>query len=556
MNPYGSQSNSGRRLFATELGCTLISLSLLFQLAFRSFVDQLGEWFARNSVILVLPILVNIGIVCNIALLHDALRGRIIRLCCWIAIGISYIDLKYVSDSISEVVFASSGGNVTDKGILTRGAFVALAASWIPVASIGFLLCSYTRTYFLRKKDAFLASVVLNILCSCAFLMLWVPEPPYPDCTIPLLGSLVSCMALFIELPKGIKLWGSIIIALGISYTFNSYLSCSYCGKVEFHNTGEQLHAIWKCPLRSGNILQVIEGNPDNMRDELNRSLVLRAMRLGHSIMGGVWIEPQSVYGVPIFSAFHLQAAGALFTNQEKENMDKKSLHIGLGVGTSLKVLQDIGYSCDCMEIHPEILAAAKEFFNLQGIACQIGDAGKNIYDMSLEKYDLINLDIFSGDTDMTLLKKDEFFRQISRSMMHSTDSVLVVNFFGLEGQQLKTLFSIMRESFVAVRVYREEQDEDEISNFVLIASNSDKLQNMDPVPLLDSEPYKNVFSDHKGRIEDALGRREILHLRDIRSHCTQYKSVMELFSFKACIWMENLRASGVQWRAFRRQFS
>jgi hypothetical protein len=556
INPVGSGNMNSNTMSAMEVGCSVLSLLFLLQLVYRSLIDILGEWFARNSVILIFPLLVLSGIVGNIAL-SGAGQGRFTRLCCWIAVGIAYLDMKSLLDALSEGVFSSSQETVTDNGILMRGTFLVLACSWMSVVSIGYLLSSYIKIYYMHRGYVFLVGLVINIFCFGSFLMLWLPEPPYPDCTIPLLGSIVASVGLLIELPKELRFWGSVIVALGISYAFNSYLSCSYCGRVigATHPAGQNLYVVWKCPLRSGTILQIVEGTPNGVETKGNESLQLRAMRLGHSMMGGIWIKPQSAYGVSIFSAFHLQAAGALFTNREKSNGEKKSLHIGLGAGTSLKVLQRIGYSCDCVELHPEILAAAKEFFNLQGTACQVGDAGQLINHMSLEKYEVINLDIFSGDTDMSLLKKRNLFRKLSSSMMHSAESVLVVNFFGLEGQQLKTLYTAIKESFVAVRMYREEPSDDDISNFVLVASNSGKLQGIDPVPILDSDPYSTAFSEHKDRIVDTLAHREI-STRGIRSACTEYRSVIELFYFKACVWMENLRASGYQWRSFTNQFT
>lgn len=545
------------KMFPVNLACSIFSLFLLLQLAYRCLIGHLGEWFARNCVMSVVPALSLLGTLGTLAM-GGALHGRIFRLCCWIPVGIAFMDMKYISDTVAEAAFSSCPEQVTDLGILTRGAFVSFAGSWVPAVSIGFLLCSYMKSYFVSKKDIFMVNVVVHALGSCSVLMLWIPEPPYPDCSIPLLGFLVSCTGLVAELPKSLRLLGSILVVSGLSYAFNSYLSCSYCGKVEPQGNiydPRHLHMIWKCPLRSGNILQVVEGTPNGM-EERDTSLQLRAMRLGHSMMGGIWIEPQSVYGVSIFSAFYLQAAGALFTDDKKPNQDKKSLHIGLGVGTSVNVLQEIGYSTDCMELHPEILAAAKEFFNLHGAACQIGDAGRNIHHISLNEYDLINLDIFSGDTDMSLLKKHEFFRKLSRSMMQPTDSILVVNFFGLEGQQLKKLYEIVKESFVAVRLYREEESDDVISNFVLIASNSGKLLSIDPVPRLFSEAYATVFNDHRDSIAQTLKHREISATRDIKTRCKEYKSMAELFSFKACVWMESMWASGAQWRSFKSQFA
>lgn len=557
MDRRSNSSQASKKRPVIETACAVFSVLFLSQLVYRALIDHVGAWFARSCVMIVLPALTLLGMALNIAQ-SISVQSRIIRLCFWIVIGISYMDIGYVTDSVSEKIFSSVGLHITDAGILTRGAFLALAGSWMPAICNGFLLVSYINSLFSRKKEAFLTSIGIHALCSAIFLV-WMPEPPYPDCAIPLLGCLIACVGITVEMPKGWRFLRSIFIVSGIAYACNSYLSCSYCGMVEPNSeTRRQLHVIWKCPLRSGNVLQIIEGVPNGIVDQENSSspLHIRAMRLGHSVMGGIWTKPESVYGVSIFSAFHLQATGALFISANKSRTDKKSLHVGLGAGTSLKLLQELGYSCNCIELHPEIVVAAKEFFNVHGAACQVGDAGQTIHQTSLEKYDIINVDIFSGDTDMSLLKKHAFFRTLSRLMIRSDDSVLVVNYFGIESQQLKRLYSIVAESFAIVRIFKEEQDDDAISNFVLVASNSRNLNEADPVPVLESEPYSTIFQDHKDALIDTLRNREISATRGIRSRCSDYRSLIELFSFKACVWRENLLASGAQWRSFRRHFS
>jgi len=69
--------------------------------------------------------------------------------------------------------------------------------------------------------------------------------------------------------------------------------------------------------------------------------------------MGGMWVEPASVEGRPIYTTFHLQALGRLFVQEPrdqekaeekveatKESKQMISLHIGLGTGTAVRVLQ------------------------------------------------------------------------------------------------------------------------------------------------------------------------------------------------------------------------
>lgn len=63
-----------------------------------------------------------------------------------------------------------------------------------------------------------------------------------------------------------------------------------------------------------------------------------RLLRLGHSIMGGVFLAPAQIAGHSVYSAFHLQLAGAAIVPG-----GRRSLHIGLGAGTAVRGMQRAG---------------------------------------------------------------------------------------------------------------------------------------------------------------------------------------------------------------------
>ena len=89
---------------------------------------------------------------------------------------------------------------------------------------------------------------------------------------------------------------------------------------------GDGVTTVWKCPLPAGGILQVVDVDVVFKQDSAvsDEAYRLRAVRLGHSIMGGEWTAPASVAGLPIFSAFHLQAAaGALFSSATRNSRDE-----------------------------------------------------------------------------------------------------------------------------------------------------------------------------------------------------------------------------------------
>lgn len=536
-------SRNSKRAFLLLL--SLVCVYLFSQLEYRSLTEIFGDWYARNSILLV-SFPVTAGVVLGVTLNRSG--SWLLQSVSWVVVGVGFSDVKYINQVVSDHSLYSRADS-TDVEILWRCSFVTCASSWAPGVCLGYVIGSYCTSFASRKRDAFIWSIVLVIISISSSIGVQPSFLRHPDCTLPLGGVVASSMSFLIETPKQLRLIASVVVASGVSYTINTYILCTYCGQMTAAETTSKglLHVVWKCPLALGGVLEIVQGTPHVENLEYS----LRAMRLGNSMIGGSWIEPESIRGVPIFSAFHLQASGALFFKHPQKK-DKRSLHIGLGSGGSVQVLQQLGYTTDCVEIHPEVVQAAKQFFELNNCACQIGDAGEIIQRMPLGSYDIIIVDIFSGDVHMGLLQQEAFFRSISLAMIQSQDSILVVNYFGREGYQLARLHTIIKNNFRGLRVYREEAEEDRISNFVLMASNAREFLVIKPQDVLDSEPFNTVFEDYKDILSDTLSRE---YTRDPVSNCTEYHSLTGLLKSRACLWKENLQIAGQQFQSFNQQF-
>ena len=612
---------------AVSLLCALLSLQLLLDLANRALVVQCGEWYARVSTVLAVLPLSSVGALLGAAKFPPRPFHRMLA---WIAVGVfGFLDLVYMTEKLSDAMFGHvEAGTLSDVSILKRSVFIGAGACWIPSLCLGYLVWYYAQRVVADADSGGPGHGVGNVTppsalmtggvwagmhAVCAGLMLWdVPiwvlgsYAPYPDCLVPLAGVGLASLGLVIELRKARQfgVLGSAVVAVGISLAFNAFLSCRYCGYVDGaerrggHGGGDGVTTVWKCPLPAGGILQVVDVDVVFKQDSAvsDEAYRLRAVRLGHSIMGGEWTAPVSVAGLPIFSAFHLQAAaGALFSSATRNSRDegmkktddpdiadplgppnardrptRRSLHIGLGIGGSVTSLQKLGFASDCIELHPQMVHVAREFFHLNGTVCQIGDANSLVTNrhaaaLPLDAYDVIIVDIFSGDANAVSRSGNrDFFAAISRaSMANSAHSqVLVVNYFGLQGVQLNDLHDSMSQSFSTVNVYREEawngdhaNDADHaISNFILVASNF-PLEGMapeHPARLLVSEPYSTVFADYKDHIVEVLGQRQGT---DLKSTCGDVSSVVELVRHWMCHAREQLFFSGAHWRAMRSQF-
>lgn len=536
-------NRSSKRAFLLFLSLTCVYL--FSQLEYRSLTDIFGDWYARNSILLV-SFPVTAGVVLGVTL--NPSGSWLLPCVSWVVVGVGFSDVKYINQVVSDHSLHNRADS-TDVEILGRCSFVTFASSWAPGVCLGYLIGSYSSSFASRTRDAFMGCIILLIICMLYSVGVQPAFMRHPDCALPLGGAAVSCISFLMETPKHLRLIASVIVVSGVSYTINTYISCTYCGQIIPDSTSKgPLQVTWRCPLALGGVLEIVQGTP-HVDENLEYSL--RAMRLGNSMIGGSWIEPESIRGVPIFSAFHLQATGALFFKHPQKK-DKRSLHIGLGSGESIQVLQKLGYTTDCIEIHPEVVQAAKQFFGLDNCACQIGDAADIIQRMPLGSYDIIIVDIFSGDVHMGLLQQEAFFRTISLAMIQSQDSILVVNYFGREGHQLARLHTIIKDNFRGLRVYREEAEEDRISNFVLMASNAQEFLAIEPQGVLDSEPFNTVFSDYRDILSDTLGRE---YTRDPVSNCTDYHSLLGLVQSHACLWKENLQIAGQQFQSFNQQF-
>jgi len=580
-----------------HLATALAAYQLLYHVLYRVLVLHCGEWYARTTTVVVLVPLSALGSLVNAAWVPS--RYSLYRLVGWMAVGyFGFVDMQGVAGRVAGAIFGGMRLG-SDVGVLKRCVFVGAGSGWVAGVAIGYVLWWCVREVFgeqPRHSSSSSSSSVRSsselyaycgLQCVCVGVFLWDvlgAVVPYPDCGVPLLGVGAVALGMVLELRRERTLWvlGSAVIGVGVSYGFNSYLQCGYCGAVAAETRQVDTaptRAVWRCPLREGGVLQVVDVDVDE-------EYRLRAVRLGHSIMGGVWTAPADVSGMPIFSAFHLQAAlGAVYaatatatasasssTTATASPVDnKRSLHVGLGIGGSVTLLQGLGYTSDCVELHPQMVQVAREFFHLNGTACQIGDAnqllvpttGRNANALPLEAYDVIIVDIFSGDADAVVRNSKGLFDAIAQSSMIREEKTrhqqVVVNYFGIQGYQLHALYETIRQSFSDVHVYREDPADAVISNFVIVASHEvavsggggGSANNSNLSKLLKTAPFSRVFADYTDHITDVLDRREIVPT----STCGDVKSVLELLRQRACMLKESLSFAGAHFRAMRGQF-
>ena len=108
----------------------------------------------------------------------------------------------------------------------------------------------------------------------------------------------------------------------------------------------------------------------------------------------------------------------------------KKVLCIGMGIGVVPMKLAEDGAQVEVVEINPDVVPLAKEFFDFKPDRVQLHIAdGRQFLNQSTQRYDAIVLDAFLGDSSPSHLLTREAFTSIRRSL--SDSGVLVINAFG-----------------------------------------------------------------------------------------------------------------------------
>jgi hypothetical protein len=470
--------------------------------------------------------------------------------------------------SAAAAIFLSKGSeyisNANDTEILTRWALTALFG-----CSGMFFLLGWALGNALYAMPAML---YVPGLCSIPIIIaapsLAVVYPYYHQCIANPLVSIISALLATIYLftistsssnsperlthftNSNVLKWRmqSLILCILLVFTsLHTISDCLRCGRgsgtsctssgteindnknnISSHRTTGSVSCIWRCPLQDGSVLSIIENSPED-----NPVLRYRVMRLNHAVMGGIWILPEREAGRPVYTTFHLQAAARLLLNNNingeekgekrdhreernsgnvrggKQDQQQRSLHIGLGAGTAVQVLQQRGFMTDVVELYQEIIDAAQSHFglilgtidnstttstsNVTGGTAFVGDALKVVPSLKNNVYDVVILDVFSGGFStssgstsffpLKIRKKEEptiatelssaaFFQVIKQKMKQDSrqnndiNGVLAVNYVGMQDStELAQLVCTLKQVFTSVRYFRDtagEVDEDD----------------------------------------------------------------------------------------------
>jgi spermidine synthase len=134
--------------------------------------------------------------------------------------------------------------------------------------------------------------------------------------------------------------------------------------------------------------------------------------------------DPERRQSIHLFT-YMLHGLARCYTAETKD-----VLAIGLGVGIAPMQFAREGANVDVVEINPDVLPLAEQFFDLEPAKLNItlGDGRAFLHDCQ-NRYDVVLLDAFLGDSSPSHLMTREAFEAI-RAVLHP-DGVLVINSFG-----------------------------------------------------------------------------------------------------------------------------
>ena len=199
--------------------------------------------------------------------------------------------------------------------------------------------------------------------------------------------------------------------------------------------------------------------------DDTNRDV--RLLRADHSIIGGQAISDHSA----VFSFLHLLEV-LRFIRPEAKNL----LQVGLGIGSLPMALRPYGIRSDAVEIDPEVLRFARQYFGFSTSGDVFVEDARTFLQRTDRRYDLIVHDTFTGGATPEHLLSLEVLNRI-RGVLRP-GGVLALNFVGYaQGPKAAAAAAVartLRVVFPNVRAFRDgPPEEGGLTNLVFFASDA-----------------------------------------------------------------------------------
>ncbi|MDH5326356.1 MAG: fused MFS/spermidine synthase [Gammaproteobacteria bacterium] len=181
-------------------------------------------------------------------------------------------------------------------------------------------------------------------------------------------------------------------------------------------------------------------------------------------------------------------------------------LVFGVGMGAIVNWYNQQGINCDIVDIDPEVIKVAQQYFGLQTQGEVAADDARYFLEKNQKQYDIVVLDVFTGDITPSHLLSLEALQQVKRGL--ASDGVLGVNIIGSLKQQNYMTASVihtLKQVFRQVELYPafDVQSGDGVGNLILLAYEGE--------PRTLTQPRADQIQIHpriSARIRHNLGKR------------------------------------------------
>jgi spermidine synthase len=257
----------------------------------------------------------------------------------------------------------------------------------------------------------------------------------------------------------------AVILCLSLLIWKNTYLDFVSSST---SSRGEHFKILSEYPSHYGN-LKVVGITPKGQKEITRYTLFQNGATHNTITKEGVSL---STY---IYSLIRLASQALASLNPEA----KSALVLGFGAGEAPSILRKQGKKVTVVDINPNTLTAAKEYFNYKqdGIKFNFGDARTYVKNCK-NKFDLIIIDLFHGDGTPDHVTSVEFYEDISECL--SKTGILVANLvigLAVEGAKMSTLSTISSVfgpvHFFHTRSVFNDSDDIKLTNGFIVASNT-----------------------------------------------------------------------------------
>ena len=199
---------------------------------------------------------------------------------------------------------------------------------------------------------------------------------------------------------------------------------------LECENQNNQLNVLHFSEGLNGQLLVLEQPSQTNPKEKDRMLLINR--------MGQTWVNASRFNSIWSYVNYMTSIASI-------KPKGSKTLILGLGGGVlANQVVNWCGHQVKAVDLDEKVIDLAKEFFNLSFEIETFADDARHYLNQSTEQFDVISMDIFSGEIAPSHVLSKESFEEVKRCL--KKDGIFVINFNGfLKGEKGKSSRALLK---------------------------------------------------------------------------------------------------------------